>query len=51
MIKNIIETLQYAKGETENIRMAQGYYSLPKTMKGGLKLLKKTIRNGNNEGV
>lgn len=43
MIKNIIELLQFAKGETENIRIAQGKYALPKDMKSGFKLIKKTM--------
>ena len=43
MIKNIIELLQIAKGETENIKIAQGKYALPKDIKGALKLLKQTF--------
>jgi|TARA_R110000765_G_scaffold4672_1_gene14730 hypothetical protein len=41
MIKEIIDLLQEVKGETENIRIAKGKYALPKTVKGGLKLIKK----------
>ena len=37
MIRNIIELLQYAKGETENIRIAKGKYKLPETIKEGYK--------------
>jgi hypothetical protein len=43
MIKNIIELLQLTKGETENIRIAQGKYALPKDISSGLKLIKKTM--------
>lgn len=31
MIKNILELLELAQGETENIRIARGKYYLPKT--------------------
>jgi len=48
MIKNILDLLQLAKGETENIRIAQGKNALPKTLKGSIKLIKNTIRNGSN---
>jgi hypothetical protein len=44
MIKNIIELLQIAKGETDNIRMAQGKYALPKTLKSATKLIKNNIK-------
>tara|TARA_B110000908_G_C10180038_1_gene415210 strand:- start:248 stop:388 length:141 start_codon:yes stop_codon:yes gene_type:complete len=44
MIKNIIELLQLAKGETENIRIAQGKYALPKDFNSGFKLIKKTLQ-------
>ena len=44
MIKNILELLPYAKGETENIRIAQGKYKLPENLKDGYKLLKKEIK-------
>ena len=43
MIKNIIDLLQLAKGETDNIRIAQGKNALPKDLKSGLKLIKNTI--------
>jgi|TARA_R110000787_G_scaffold266417_2_gene372504 hypothetical protein len=43
MIKNIIDLLQLAKGETDNIRIAQGKNALPKDFKSGLKLIKNTI--------
>lgn len=41
MIKNIIELLQIAKGDTEAIRIAQGKYYLPKSMKGAINKIKK----------
>mgnify|MGYP005995408315 CR=1 FL=1 len=43
MIKNILDLLPYAKGETENIRIAQGKYKLPETIKEGYKQLKREI--------
>ena len=33
MIKNILELLKYANGETENIRIAQGKHKLPTTLR------------------
>ena len=33
MIKNILELLPYAKGETENIKIANGKYKFPETIK------------------
>ena len=44
MIKNIIDLLQVADGETENIRIAQGKNALPLTIKNGYKLLKQQIK-------
>ena len=44
MIKNIIDLLQVAKGETENIRIAQGKNALPLSVKNGYKLLKQKIK-------
>jgi len=44
MIKNIIDLLQVVKGDTENIRIAQGKNALPTNVKNGLKLLKKQIQ-------
>lgn len=41
MIKSIIDLLQLVDGETENIRIAQGKFALPKTFKGFLKSIKK----------
>ena len=44
MIKNILDLLKYAKGETENIQIAQGKYKLPTTLKEGYKALKQEIK-------
>lgn len=44
MIKNILDLLQVAKGETENIRIAQGKNALPLSIKNGYKLLKQNIK-------
>ena len=44
MIKDIIELLQYVEGETENIKIAQGKYKLPETIKEGYKQIKKKIK-------
>ena len=44
MIKNILELLQLANGQTENIRIAQGKNALPKDLKTGLKLIKKVLK-------
>lgn len=44
MIKLIIESLKYANGETENLRIAQGKYKLPTTFKEGYKTLKQEIK-------
>lgn len=44
MIKLIIESLKYANGETENLRIAQGKYKLPTTLKEGCKALKQEIK-------
>jgi hypothetical protein len=43
MIRLILDNLKYANGETENIRIAQGKYKLPTTLKEGFKTLKKEI--------
>ena len=40
MIKNILDLLQEVKGETENIRIAQGKYALPTSVKYSYKLMK-----------
>lgn len=44
MIKNILELLKHAKGETESIRIAQGKYKLPTTLREGFKALKQEIK-------
>jgi|TARA_R110000751_G_scaffold290631_1_gene397412 hypothetical protein len=44
MIKNIIDLLQVSKGETENIRIAQGKYALPKSFKSAFKQIKREIK-------
>ena len=44
MIKLILDSLKYANGETENIRIAQGKYKLPTTLKEGYKALKQEIK-------
>tara|TARA_R110001599_G_scaffold62502_3_gene173970 strand:+ start:1613 stop:1753 length:141 start_codon:yes stop_codon:yes gene_type:complete len=44
MIKNIVDLLQLAKGETENIKIAQGKNALPKDLKSGFKLIKRTLK-------
>jgi len=44
MLKNLIEMLEIANGETENIRIAQGKYYLPETIKGAIKQIKKDYR-------
>ncbi len=44
MIQGILELLEYANGETENIRIAQGKYELPKTFKQTVKQIKDEIK-------
>ena len=44
MIKNILDILKYANGETKNIRIAQGQYKLPTTLKDSYKALKQEIK-------
>lgn len=44
MIQNILDILKYAKGETENIRIAQGKNKLPLTLKDGYKAIKQEIK-------
>jgi len=44
MIKNILDLLKYANGQTENIRIAQGKNKLPITLKDGYKAIKQEIR-------
>ena len=44
MIKNILELLTVVKGETENIKIAQGKYALPKTFKQAVEQIKTNIK-------
>lgn len=44
MIKEILELLKHANGETENIRIAQGKHKLPTNLKEGYKALKQEIK-------
>ena len=44
MIKGIIESLKYANGETENLRIGQGKDKINTTIKGGYKALKPEIK-------
>ena len=44
MIRNILDLLEYAKGDTENIRIAQGKYYLPDTFKVTYRQIKKEFR-------
>ena len=37
MIKNIIDLLQYVEGETTNIQIARGKYTLPRSIKKAFK--------------
>lgn len=41
MIKNIIDLLDYAQGESENIKIAQGKFYLPETYKDTFKQIRK----------
>ena len=44
MIINIIDLLEFANGETENIRIAQGKYNLPTTFTDTFKQIKNEIK-------
>ena len=44
MLQNILELLQIADGETERIRIAQGKYKLPTTLKEGIKQIKNEVK-------
>ena len=44
MIKNILDLLQVADGETENIRIAQGKNSLPKDFKEVMEKIKNNTK-------
>lgn len=41
MIENILDLLELAEGQTENIRIAQGKYYLPENFKGAFKTINK----------
>jgi len=43
MIKNILDLLPYAKGETENIEIAKGKYKYPESIKEAYKQFKKEL--------
>tara|TARA_R110001592_G_scaffold135185_1_gene351229 strand:- start:265 stop:408 length:144 start_codon:yes stop_codon:yes gene_type:complete len=44
MIKNILDLLKIVKGETENIRIAQGKHKLPETFNEAYKQVKNEIK-------
>tara|TARA_R110000751_G_C13756716_1_gene478823 strand:+ start:47 stop:190 length:144 start_codon:yes stop_codon:yes gene_type:complete len=44
MIKNILDLLLMVNGETENIRIAQGKYALPRGIKSAIKQIKNEIK-------
>jgi len=44
MIKNIIDLLQVCEGVTENIRIAQGKYALPTSIKQAVKQVKNQLK-------
>ena len=44
MIRLILDSLRYVNGETENIRIAQGKYKLPTTLKESYKALKQELK-------
>jgi len=44
MLQNIIELLQYAKGDTELIRIAKGKYELPMNFRGVINKIKQDIK-------
>jgi|TARA_Y100001951_G_C11238915_1_gene239249 hypothetical protein len=44
MIQSILQLLEFANGETENIRIAQGKYELPKTFTRTFKQIKNEIK-------
>lgn len=44
MIKSILEMMQFANGNTEDIRIAQGRYYLPETIKDTAKKIKTEYR-------
>jgi hypothetical protein len=44
MIKELLELLEVVKGDTENIRIAQGKYYLPDTYRDTFKQIKKQAK-------
>ena len=44
MLSSILQLLEYAKGETENVKIAQGKYRLPNNLKEGYRQLKKEVK-------
>ena len=44
MIQSILQLLEFANGETENIRIAQGKYEFPKTFTRTFKQIKNEIK-------
>jgi len=44
MIKNLLELLEIAQGDSETIKIAQGKYYLPETFKDTFKQVKKQVR-------
>tara|TARA_Y100001937_G_scaffold72887_1_gene99152 strand:+ start:370 stop:516 length:147 start_codon:yes stop_codon:yes gene_type:complete len=44
MIQQILQLLEFANGETENIKIAQGKYEYPKTIKRTIKQIKNEIK-------
>ena len=44
MIKNLLELLEIAQGETENIKVAQGKYYLPESYKDTFKKIKREAK-------
>lgn len=44
MIDNIVQLLSIAKGETENIRIAQGMNKMPETLKEGFNQIKTQLQ-------
>lgn len=44
MMENIISLLSIAKGETENIRIAQGVNKMPETLKEGFIKIKTELK-------
>ena len=44
MLQGILQLLEMANGETENIRIAQGKHKLPETFTEGFKQIKNEIK-------